>query len=97
MGQWPIQSCHSHPGVGLPGAGTSPVPGVPHSPGDGRSRKNGGGSMIRRQCPGCGSDWYSASTKPWTCAKCGATLDDRHGKPLERWVANEDSSYVYGE
>jgi len=40
--------------------------------------------MIRRQCPKCKSDWYSANTAPWVCGKCGAELDNRHNKPLER-------------
>lgn len=49
--------------------------------------------MIRRQCPQCGKDWYSAVTSPWKCGGCGAELDDRHNKPLlegrERDVGNE--------
>lgn len=38
--------------------------------------------MIRRQCPNCGKDWYSAVTSPWKCEGCGARLDDRYNKPL---------------
>jgi len=49
--------------------------------------------MIRRQCPNCGKDWYSAVTSPWKCEGCGAELDDRHNKPLlegrERDVGSE--------
>ena len=39
--------------------------------------------MIKRQCPNCGENWYSANTAPWVCDECGTLLDDRHSKPLE--------------
>jgi tRNA(Ile2) C34 agmatinyltransferase TiaS len=39
--------------------------------------------MIRRQCPNCGKDWYSAVTKPWKCEGCGYMLDDRHNRELD--------------
>jgi len=42
--------------------------------------------MIRRQCPVCGENWYSAVTDPWKCEGCGAVLDDRHNRPLEEKV-----------
>jgi len=32
--------------------------------------------MIRRQCPNCGKDWYSAYTGSWKCPECGRELDD---------------------
>lgn len=38
--------------------------------------------MVRRECPECGSNWYSADTKPWICSKCKTVLDERHEKPL---------------
>lgn len=38
--------------------------------------------MIRRKCPKCGMDWYSASTRPWLCGKCGAYLTEKHEKSL---------------
>lgn len=40
--------------------------------------------MICRQCPQCKMVWYSAATSPWKCGQCGAELDDRHNKPVER-------------
>lgn len=51
--------------------------------------------MIRRQCPNCGKDWYSAVTSPWKCEGCGAELDDRHNKPLleERRERNVGSEF----
>jgi transcription initiation factor TFIIIB Brf1 subunit/transcription initiation factor TFIIB len=38
--------------------------------------------MIRRQCPQCGKDWYSADTGKWVCETCGTVLDDKHKRPL---------------
>lgn len=40
--------------------------------------------MICRQCPECGSKWYSASTLPWICDKCGTLLDNRYNQPREK-------------
>ncbi len=43
--------------------------------------------MICRQCPRCGTRrWYSTVTKPWKCEECGARMDDRHEKPLEKRI-----------
>ena len=38
--------------------------------------------MIRRQCPNCGTDWFSSETKEWVCHNCGTVLDDKHKRPL---------------
>jgi len=38
--------------------------------------------MIRRTCPSCGKDWYSAVTSPWQCDDCGEVIDDENNKPL---------------
>lgn len=38
--------------------------------------------MIRRECPICGTSWYSANTRPWWCAECKIELTDKHDKPI---------------
>ena len=40
------------------------------------------GDMIKRQCPRCKTNWYSAYTKPWRCKTCGKRLNSKHDKPL---------------
>ena len=34
--------------------------------------------MIRRVCPECGTDRYSADTEPWLCDGCGMGLGLEH-------------------
>lgn len=45
--------------------------------------ERGGEKMIRRKCPKCDANWYSANTEPWVCGKCGTVLDKQHELPLE--------------
>ena len=40
--------------------------------------------MIRRQCPNCGTGWYSANTIDWECPECGTVLTAEHDLPLEQ-------------
>jgi len=53
--------------------------------------------MIRRQCPECGKDWYSADTAQWICQDCGMVLDDKHKRPLERGDGDEDTGCLRGK
>lgn len=47
--------------------------------------------MVCRKCPRCGGEWYTADTGPRPCAYCGAMLDKRHDKALEKEVEKGDS------
>lgn len=38
--------------------------------------------MMCRKCPNCGSEWYSADTRPWPCEKCFTMLTAEHEIPL---------------
>ena len=41
--------------------------------------------MIKRVCPVCNSEWYSAnSVSDWVCAACGETLTKEQNQQPDR-------------
>ena len=46
--------------------------------------------MIRRHCPRCDIDWYSANTETWKCHTCGMPLGKEHEKPLDKQIERRD-------
>jgi ribosomal protein L37AE/L43A len=54
--------------------------------------------MIRRQCPNCKTNWYSANTDPlWVCDNCGGYITEKDERPLEGRENDADTGQFCGQ